>query len=210
MTYVWPYIFARFISGNFHADAKRKPMYGHTYIARLFRFYILILCSLFAATVSAQVKDEASALDHFNRASKEYIKKDKLSALRILDEGLRNYPGDPRMLKLAEELLKESQQQQQEQQKKEEQKEQEKKEQEQKDKQGEEKEQDDGEKGPEQKPQERDQPKPAEQAQRKPGTIAPEDARRMLDALDRQERKVQDKVRENQRPVSRLPIEKDW
>lgn len=190
-----------------------EDLYGHTYFRHASRFLFMIISFFLTGPISAQVQDRTAALDYFNRASKEYIKKDKLSALRTLDEGLRNYPGDARMLKLAEELLKESQQQQQQdQQKKEDQDQQDKKEQEQKDK-GEQKEQEkkgEEEKRSGQQPQSRDQEEPAEQAQRKPGTIAPEDARRMLDALDRQERKVQDKVREHQRPASRIPIEKDW
>ena len=42
----------------------------------------------------------------FNQASHQYIKQDKMQALRTLDQGLRKYPGDPKLLKLAEELIK--------------------------------------------------------------------------------------------------------
>ena len=37
-----------------------------------------------------------------------------------------------------------------------------------------------------------------------------EEAERLLDALDRQERDVQDKVRQKLRVPVRVPIEKDW
>ena len=43
---------------------------------------------------------------YFNQASKEYVKQDKMQALRTLDHALQQYPGDPRLLKLAEELVK--------------------------------------------------------------------------------------------------------
>ena len=40
--------------------------------------------------------------------------------------------------------------------------------------------------------------------------ISPEDAQRLLDALERQEREVQEKVMEKLRPAERKPGEKDW
>ncbi|MBK9535488.1 MAG: hypothetical protein IPO10_10005 [Flavobacteriales bacterium] len=47
------------------------------------------------------------ATDYFNTASKKYVKEQKIEALKTLDKGLKAYPGDPRLLKLAEELIKE-------------------------------------------------------------------------------------------------------
>lgn len=156
---------------------------------------------------------DTPALDYFNKASREFVRTDKITALRTLDAGLRNYPGDPRMLELARELLKEDEKKQQQQQQKDKQDQQEKKNDQQKDQQQDgQKEQ--GEKNgtgqPEGEPNRPgEQPKNADQ-QRRPGSIAPQDARRMLDALDRKEKEVQDKVRVRQRPASRIPIEKDW
>jgi outer membrane biosynthesis protein TonB len=155
---------------------------------------------------------ELSAMDYFNRASREYVKQDKLTALKTLDEALKHHPGDPRLLKLAEELLKQEQQQQQQEQQKQEQQ-QKKQEQEQQQKQ----EQDKGEQDPKKKEEEKQDPKDPKQGdQQEPqerkeeGKIAPQDARRILDALDRQEKDVQEKVRAQQRPARRVPIEKDW
>jgi Ca-activated chloride channel homolog len=167
--------------------------------------YLIMLLMAGSLAVNGQ---ELSALDYFNRASREYVKQDKLTALKTLDEALKHHPGDPRLLKLAEELLKEEQQQQKQEQQKQEQKEQE---------QQQKQEQDKGEQDPEKKEEERKDPQDPKQGdQQEPqerkeeGKIAPQDARRILDALDRQEKDVQEKVRAQQRPARRVPIEKDW
>jgi hypothetical protein len=155
------------------------------------------------------VGQTASAEEYFNRAAKQYVKEDKTSALRTIDKGLQEFPGDARLLKLAEELLKEEQQQQQMSQQQQEQQEQE---------------QQQGEKGQDQEPrqgeengdekqqggQEQQRNGPADKPKPKPGRISPQEAERMLDAMDRQEKEVQDKVRNRQRPAPRTPVEKDW
>lgn len=146
----------------------------------------------------------ASAGDYFNRAAKQYVKEDKVNALRTLDKALQEHPGDARLLKLAEELLKEEQQQQQQQQSKE----QEKKEgEEEKNDGAEEKKQDGGEK--EEKQRGGDEKK-SDQRKPEPGKISKQEAERMLDAMNRQEKEVQEKVRNRERPTPRAPIEKDW
>lgn len=158
---------------------------------------------------SVAVNAQTTAEDYFNEAGKQYVKKDKGAALRTLSAGLHQYPGDARLLKLAEELLKEEQQKQQQQQKEQQQKEQQQKEQEKKQQQ-----QAQEQKEKEQKEQQEQQ---AQQGERDPqdakpqaGRIAPQDARRILDALERNERDVQQKVRERQRPTRRVAVEKDW
>lgn len=156
---------------------------------------------------------------YFNQASKQYVKQDKMEALRTLDVALKQYPGDPRLLKLAEELVKEEQQQQKEQQQQEEQQEQEKKEQEKQKQEQAQKEKEQQEKGQEKKEQEQQgeeqqnaqqgEPK-EEKGEPRAGTIAPQDAMRMLDALERSEKDVQQKVRVKLRPAVRRSIQKDW
>lgn len=194
------------------------------------RTYILT-AFVVSATVAAAQPPSAEA--YFNQASREFVKMDKLTALRTLDRGLQHYPGDPKLLKLAEELVKEEQRKQQEEQQKKEQ-------QDQKDKEKD-KEKGDG-KGDQQKEEQADQQdKPSEQDQAgkdgkeqqqdpsqdkaeqgksneekqkaeraKAGQIAPQDAIRMLEALERSEKEVQSKVRAKRRPASRRTIEKDW
>ena len=62
----------------------------------------------FAAALMAYgaMAQEVTADAYFNQASREFVKVDKMTALRTLDRGLQAYPGDPKLLKLAEELLK--------------------------------------------------------------------------------------------------------
>lgn len=163
---------------------------------------------------------DVTADAYFNRASKEYVKQDKMQALRTLDEALQKYPGDPKLLKLAEELVKEEekkqqQQQQQQDQQDQQQKDQEKKDQEKKDQQ-QDQQKDQQQKEEQQKEQQQQQeraqedPKDGRKGKPQPGSIAPQDALRMLDALERSEKDVQEKVRAKRRPAVRRTIEKDW
>ena len=156
-------------------------------------------------TVAVSQAQTTSAEEFFNRAARQYVKEDKLAALKTLDKGLQAYPGDARMLKLAEELLKEQQQQQQAQQQQQKQQDEQQKKEEQKQQQA------------QQDQQKKEQQEQEEQGERKdgerkpqPGRIAPQDAERILDALERQEQGTQDKVRARMRPVQRRRIEKDW
>ncbi|MEZ4738113.1 MAG: hypothetical protein R2818_01865 [Flavobacteriales bacterium] len=157
-----------------------------------------------------------SAEAYFNQASKEYVKQDKITALRTLDNGLRQYPGDPRLLKLAEELIKEDEQEQEQQQQQDQQKQEQ---QDQEDQRKGDKQQQQQQKEEQQKEQEKQAEKQkqqnadkGEEKEQQPGagTIAPQDALRMLDALERSEEDVQEKVRAKLRPAVRRPIEKDW
>ena len=170
-----------------------------------------LFLSLIAGAVC--LAQDLSAEAYFNKASKEYVKQDKMQALRTLDAALRAHPGDPRLLKLAEELVKEEekkQQQQQQQQEQQEQGEQQEKEQEQQ------KNQDQSAQDQQEKQQQdkQEQQQPAERqeqnGQPRSGQIAPQDAMRMLDALERSEKDVQEKVRVKRRPVTRRTIDKEW
>lgn len=172
------------------------------------RRLLLLLPALACCSVTV-IAQTASAEDYFNRAGKEYVKEDKRAALRTLDQGLQRFPGDTRLLKLAEELLKEEQQkqEQQQQQQEQQQKEQEQKEQEQKREQQQQEEQEKQQREQQQAEENEADPKDMKP---QPGRIAPQDAKRILDALERGEQDVQQKVRERQRPARRVPVEKDW
>jgi Skp family chaperone for outer membrane proteins len=162
--------------------------------------YLIIGTLLFAAVPLMAQSDSTSALassagqdpalDFFNTASKQYVRKDKAGALRTLDRALKQYPGDARLLKLAEELIKEDQQQQQQQQQQEQEQQQEQQQQERK--------------------QEQEQRAQREQQREREGEMSRKEAERLLDALDREERAVQAKVRDKQRPGERRPTDKDW
>jgi hypothetical protein len=165
---------------------------------------IVLVITLLATGRCLVAQVTASATDYFNKAARQYVQEDKVSALRTLEKGLQQYPGDPRLLKLADELLKEEQDQQQQQDRQQDQQNEQGKEEENKDQGGNKEEQKQDEKSEEQQNKEQ---RPQEQ---RPGRISPQDADRMLDAMDQQEKSVQEKVRTKQRPVPRTPVEKDW
>ncbi len=170
----------------------------------------------------------------FNQASHQYIKQDKMQALRTLDQGLRKYPGDPKLLKLAEELIKDEQKKQEQEQQQQQQQQQQNKDQQEQDQQDKQKngqsdqqeqkdQQQDQQQNQQQQDQQQDQqkqedrqPRPNDPGQQQDNGnpqgdgIAPQDAMRMLDALERSEKDVQDKVRAKRRPAVRRTIEKDW
>ncbi|MCC6399343.1 MAG: tetratricopeptide repeat protein [Flavobacteriales bacterium] len=134
-------------------------------------------------------------------------------AITAYREALRRDPSDEDTrynLAYAQRLLKQQQQQQNKDQQKQE--DQEKKEQDQQ-QQGQEKKEQDQEQEQQdqqqQKPGEQGKQEPQQQAQQ-PQRMSREEAERLLDALDRQERDVQDKVRQKLRVPVRVPIEKDW
>lgn len=157
---------------------------------------------------SATWAQDPTAQTFFDKAAREYVKQDKMEALRTLDRGLQQFPGDPKLLKLAEELVKEDQQQQQKQEQKEQQQDQQENQQDKKD-QGK-KEQEQKDQGKEGQPEKGGEQQPPSGGKPQPGSIAPQDALRMLDALERSEKDVQEKVRVKRRPAVRRSIEKDW
>jgi hypothetical protein len=170
------------------------------------RTLTLVLVMFGAMTMVAQDTTAVkSPMDYFNLAAKQYVKEDKMSALRTLDQGLQQHPQDARLRKLATELLKEQQQQQQQQQDKPEDgrsKEEQIKGAQEQQKQEQQAEQQQSEQSKERKPGDPGQPRP--------GEIAPQDAKRILDALDRQEQQVQSRMRQRQQPAPKVPVDKDW
>lgn len=174
----------------------------------------LIVLSLVVSIGQMLIAQVNTADEYFNLASRQFVKEDSRQALRTLDQGLRQFPTDPKLLKLAEELVKQNKQDPQEQQQQEQQqKEQQQDEQKQ---QGGQNEQQQQREQQEQQGQQ-EQPQQAEekgQEQRggkpQPGTIDPQAAMRMLDAMERNEKDVQEKVRVKRRPAVRRTIEKDW
>ncbi|MBK8227932.1 MAG: hypothetical protein IPK70_12275 [Flavobacteriales bacterium] len=154
-------------------------------------FAALVLCAV-GSNAQSDTTGARSADAYFNRASRQYVKEDKSSAMRVLDEGLRAHPGDAKLLKLAEQLLKEEQQQNKAQQPQQQ-------EQEQQQEQGQEQQQE--------KEQVQQQDKEQE---RNSGGMEKRDAERMLDELNRKEQDVQERVRARSMPGRKARIEKDW
>jgi hypothetical protein len=170
------------------------------------RTLTLVLVMFGAMTMVAQDTTAVkSPMDYFNLAAKQYVKEDKMSALRTLDQGLQQHPQDARLRKLATELLKEQQQQQQQQQDKPE----DGRSKEEKSKGGQEQQKQEQQAEQQQSEQSKER-KPGDPGQPRPGEIAPQDAKRILDALDRQEQQVQSRMRQRQQPAPKVPVDKDW
>lgn len=170
---------------------------------------VLLACVSLSIPVMAQ---QTPASEWYDRAAHAFVKQDKLAALRLLDRGLAEHPDDRKLKDLAEALLKEEKQQQQQQQQDQQQQQGDQGQQDQQQNKDQQAEQRDG-KEQEKSPGEQ-QPRPSSEQQgaqgSAPGQIDPKDARRMLDALQRNERDVQLKVRQRMRPAQRIPIDKDW
>ena len=154
-----------------------------------------------SAQGSSDPADQARAFHNLgNSHLAQQRPKEAIAAYR---EALRRDPSDEDTrynLAYAQRMLKQQQQQQQQNKDQQKQEDQEKKEQEQ-DQQEKEQQQ--------QKPGEQGRQEPQQQSQQ-PQRMSREEAERLLDALDRQERDVQDKVRQKLRVPVRVPIEKDW
>lgn len=158
-----------------------------------------------ALLTSVHARAQTTAEDYFNKAAREYVKEEKIAALRTLDQGLRAHPGDARMRNLAEAIMKEQQQQQQ-QQSAQQQQQQEKQQQEQQQNQQEQSGQQ------EQQAQESDpgEQREGEERQARKGELTKEEAERILDALDRREQDVQQQARARMRPARKSTSDKDW
>ena len=134
-------------------------------------------------------------------------------AIKAYKEALKLNPDDEDTrynLAYAQKLLRQQQQQQQQNKEDEKKEDQEKKDDQQQKQQDQEQQKKDQE---QQQDQEQKEQKEQEQQQQQPprqGQIDPKDAERILDALNRQEQNVQEKVRAKQRVAVRVPIEKDW
>jgi Ca-activated chloride channel family protein len=174
------------------------------------RTLTLVLVMFGAMTMVAQDTTAVkSPMDYFNLAAKQYVKEDKMSALRTLDQGLQQHPQDARLRKLATELLKEQQQQQQQQQQQEQDKPEDGRSKEEQSK-GAQVQQKQEQQAEQQQSEQSKERKPGDPGQPRPGEIAPQDAKRILDALDRQEQQVQSRMRQRQQPAPKVPVDKDW
>lgn len=173
----------------------------------------LLFC-LLAVCITAHAQDSTATADaarYFNEAARQYVQETRIEALRTLDQGLQKYPDDPKLRKLAEALLKQQKQEQQQQEQQQQQQQQQEQEQQQEQGSQQQQEQQNGQEQQQQGSNSKDQQKEqGEQGSGRPGEIAPQDAKRILDALEREEQNVQSKLKERQRPAPKVPTEKDW
>lgn len=160
----------------------------------------------FTLLTSVHARAQTTAEDFFNKAAREYVKEEKIAALRTLDQGLRAHPGDGRMRNLAEAIMKEQQQQQQQSAQQQQQ---------QQEKQQQELQRNDQPEQSGQQEQEAQESDPGEQRegeerQARNGELTREEADRILDALDRREQDVQQQARARMRPARKTTSDKDW
>lgn len=161
-----------------------------------------------AATLAGYANAQARA--YHNLGNSLLGQKKPAEAITAFKEALKRAPDDDDSrynLAYAQKMLK-----QQEEQKK--QQPDEKKDQEKKDQENKEQGQQDPEKKEQQQKNEQQQDQGKQQEQQKqqqqPQQIDPKNAERILDALNQQEKDVQERVRAKQRVGVRVPIEKDW
>ncbi len=152
-------------------------------------------------------KDPDAQARAFHNLGNSWMKQQKWQeAVNAYKQSLRRRPDDEDTrynLAYAQKKLQE------EQQKKKDQKQdqnQDQKQQDQKDQQQQQDQQQDQKEQQAQNQQGKDQPK----QQQQPGQISEQDAQRILDALQQQEKDTQEKAREKLRVRAKLPIEKDW
>ena len=168
--------------------------------------------SLFEAlTEKAETKEEKSMAFH-NLGNSLYKQEKIKESIEAYKNALRNNPSDlesKHNLSLAQKLLKEQEENKEEEKKeekedeKEEEKEEEKKEEE-KEKKEEEKESDDSQENKEPK----DQQKP--ETPQDPNEMTEDEAQQMLDALEQQEKELQQDLQKKKSKAVNLKIEKDW
>lgn len=168
-----------------------------------------------AASMAKLPADQARA---YHNLGNSFLRQGNFpEAITAYKEALKRVPSDEDTrynLAYAQKLLQKQEQQQKQQgdNKDQQDKQDQQKNQDQKD-QGQQDRQDQGEKD---RQQDRDEGKDKKEQQdkgreqQKPGQIAPQDATRMLDAAQQQEKDVQDKVRQMMQPKPVKPAEKDW
>ncbi|MBK9273607.1 MAG: tetratricopeptide repeat protein [Flavobacteriales bacterium] len=164
-----------------------------------------------SAQESRDPADQARA--YHNLGNSHLAQQRPQQAIEAYRQALRRDPSDEDTrynLAYAQRMLKQQQQQQnKDQQKQEDQENKDQEQQQGQDKKDQEQQQDQQQDQQQQKPGEDGRQEQQQQAQQ-PQRMSREEAERLLDALDRQERDVQDKVRQKLRVPVRVPIEKDW
>jgi Ca-activated chloride channel family protein len=161
-------------------------------------------------SLTSRTTDKKDLSKIYHNLGNSYLKGNKYKeSIEAYKNALRNNPGDMDTkynLAYAKQKLKE-QQQQQNQDKNEDQKEQDKNEQKDQKKDQQKK---DEQKQNEQQKEEKGDEKKEQQQQPKEGQLSKEDAQRLLDAINNEEKNVQDKLKKKKAKVNKMEIEKDW
>lgn len=152
------------------------------------------MVSAFEQVAQTDITNDANT--YFKKASKQYIFEKNIEALRTIEKGLKVYPDNEKLTKLAELILKDSQQQQQQNQQQNQQNQKEEKKEE--------------EKKQQQNKNEEEQKEDKKKQQQTPATISPEDMERLLQAIADDEKDLQKKLKEQEAKSKKVQTEKDW
>jgi hypothetical protein len=155
--------------------------------------------------ISFSVKGQNSAESYFNEAAKMYVVNNSKAALEIVNDGLNKYPSDKKLNELKKKLEEKKDNKNKD--KKDDKKDGNKDKKDNKDGKDKDKKDDKGDKDKgknDNKPGNQGQPKPM------PGGISKQRTENLLDAVNNEEKKIQDKV--NAQKVKGKPVqtEKDW
>lgn len=167
-------------------------------------------------SVAGQLEDKEDRAQAYHNLGNTYLKTKKIDeGIAAYKQALRNNPTDEDTrynLSYAMKLKKEQEEEEKkDQDKKDEQKDdQEKNEDQKKDKQDQDKQEQDEKKDQDQDKQDQDQQKEEQQQQPQPNEISKQDAERILENMENEEEKTQEKVRKQKRKSSNVKIENDW
>lgn len=167
-----------------------------------------IVAIIFFVLFSFSVNGQNSAQNYFNEAAKKYVLNNTTAALDIVNEGLSKYPSDKKLNALKKKLEEKKEKDKDKDKNKKQDKKEDKKEKE--DDKGKDKDEK-GKNNPknpnknkDEKPQDDGKPKP------KPGGIPQQRVENLLDAVNNQEKQVQEKVKVNKVKGKPVQVEKDW
>lgn len=152
-----------------------------------------LIVFIFFVLVSFSVKGQNSAASYFNESAKMYAFNNNAAALQIVNNGLNKYPSDRKLNELKKKIK-------------------EKKDDKDKDKKDDKSnnDKDKNDKGDKDKDKKKDKPKEDGKPKPQPGGISKQRLENLLDAVNNEEKKIQDKV--NAKKVKGKPrkTEKDW
>jgi Ca-activated chloride channel family protein len=172
------------------------------------KLLIILFIILHITTFASQTN--ISANDYFFSGAKEYCNNKIDQALSVVEEGLSKFPNDEKLKKL-EEKIKQKKKEEEEKKKKEEEKK--KKEEQQKKDQQKKDQQQNGDDKKEQNQQgqdKKDEQGQGQQPKEQPGQMTKEQAEKLLEAMQAEEGKVQQKLaKEKGKPV-KGKVQKDW
>lgn len=157
-----------------------------------------LIVFIFLFLISFCVKGQNSPESYLNEGAKMYVSNNIDAALEIVNQGIKKYPSNKKLKELKEKLEEKKKENKDKDDKKEEKKDKEKE-----DDKGKEKPENKG-KPNEDKQQEDGKPKP------KPGGIPQQRVENLLDAVNNEEKKIQNKVNANKVKGTPVQSEKDW